>query len=110
MSTVVKAIGSAAVVTLALDIISKETFDRFELAWEWRASQGANSGVKYFVLEDMDAAIGHEYQIIDDERHADAKIGPERQTSSLYDVLTATNRKVEPAGRFNTGRIVVHGP
>lgn len=94
----------------ALDLISAATFDRFELALEWRIAEGGNSGVKYFVLEDMDSAIGHEYQIIDDERHADAKIGPERQTSSLYDVLTATNRKLEPAGRFNNGRIVVHGP
>ena len=43
------------------DIISRETFDQFELTWEWRVAAGANSGVKYFVLEDMDAAIGHEY-------------------------------------------------
>jgi hypothetical protein len=94
----------------ARDIISKETFDRFELTWEWRASEGANSGVKYFVLEDMDAAIGHEYQIIDDERHADAKIGPKRQTAALYDVLPATNRPVKPAGEWNQSRIVASGP
>lgn len=91
----------------ALDIISKETFDRFELTWEWRASPGANSGVKYFVLEDMDAAIGHEYQIIDDERHADAKIGPKRQTAALYDVLAAADRPVKPAGEWNMSRVIV---
>lgn len=91
------------------DIISAETFDRFELSWEWKVSTGGNSGLKYFVLEDMDSAIGHEYQIIDDERHPDAKIGVERQTASLYDVLTPANRTLKPAGEFNTSRIVSNG-
>lgn len=93
----------------ARDIISKETYDQFELAWDWRAAQGANSGVKYFVLEDMDSAIGHEYQVIDDERHADAKIGPHRQTAAFYDVLPAANRPIKPAGEWNTSRVVVKG-
>ena len=93
----------------ALDLITTTPYDQFELAFEWRISRGGNSGVKYFVLEDMDAAIGHEYQIIDDERHPDALIGPERQTSSLYDVLTARNRPVRPAGEFNESRIVADG-
>jgi inosose dehydratase len=93
----------------ALDLITTATYDNFELALEWRISRGGNSGVKYFVLEDMDAAIGHEYQIIDDERHPDALIGPERQTSSFYDVLTAANRPIKPAGEFNESRIIVHG-
>jgi hypothetical protein len=93
----------------ALDLITIETFDRFEFSWEWRISEGGNSGVKYFVLEDRDAAIGHEYQIIDDERHADAKIGPHRQTGSLYDVLAATGRPVKSAAEFNQSRIVATG-
>jgi hypothetical protein len=94
----------------ARDLITKDTFDRFELSWEWRISEGGNSGVKYFVLEDMDSAIGHEYQIIDDERHADAKIGIERQTASFYDVLSPSNRPIKPAGGLNRSRVVVSGP
>lgn len=93
----------------ARDIITTATFDRFELSFEWKVSLGGNSGVKYYVLEDMDAAIGHEYQIIDDERHADAKIGLERQTAAFYDVLEPANRKLKPAGEFNSGRIVANG-
>jgi hypothetical protein len=91
------------------DIISKATFEQFELTWDWRIAPGGNSGVKYFVLEDRDAAIGHEYQLIDDERHADAKIGAHRQTASFYDVLPAANRPLKPAGELNTSRIVVRG-
>ena len=93
----------------ARDIITTETFDQFELTWEWRVAEGANSGLKYFVLEDMDSAIGHEYQMIDDERHPDAKIGPQRQTAALYDVLPATNRPMKPAGQFNQSKVVVSG-
>src|SRR5512145_698957 len=93
----------------ALDIITTDTYDQFELSFEWRVSQGGNSGVKYFVLEDRDSAIGHEYQIIDDERHADAKVGPKRQTAAFYDVLAATDRPLKPAGEFNQSRIVVRG-
>jgi len=91
------------------DIISRDTYDQFELRWEWRVAQGANSGVKYFVLEDMDSAIGHEYQVIDDERHPDALIGPHRQTAALYDVLPAHDRTLRPAGQFNESRVVVTG-
>ena len=93
----------------ALDIVSVATFARFDLGWEWRIAQGGNSGVKYFVLEDRDAAIGHEYQLIDDERHPDAKIGPHRQTAAFYDVLAAADRPVKPAGEWNTSRVLVDG-
>jgi Family of unknown function (DUF6807)/3-keto-disaccharide hydrolase len=91
------------------DIITTATYDRFELTWEWKIAEGGNSGLKYFVLEDMDSAIGHEYQMIDDERHADAKIGPHRQTAAFYDVLQANNRPIRPAGQFNQSRVVSNG-
>ena len=91
------------------DIITKETYDQFDLRWEWKISQGGNSGVKYFVLEDEPAAIGHEYQLIDDERHPDAKIGPHRQTAALYDVMQAHDRPIKPAGEWNTSEVIVRG-
>ncbi len=91
------------------DIITKDTFEQFELSIEWKVAPGSNSGIKYFVLEDRDSAIGHEYQVIDDERHADAKIGSHRQTAAFYDVLPATDRPTKPAGEWNTTRIVVRG-
>jgi len=91
------------------DIITKETFGSFELSFEWRIAKGGNSGVKYLVLEDQDSAIGHEYQIIDDVAHADAKVGPQRQTAAFYDVLPAADRPTKPAGELNTTRIVVRG-
>ena len=93
----------------ARDLITTNTYDNFELAFDWKVSPGGNSGVKYFVLEDRDSAIGHEYQLIDDQKHADAKIGGHRQTAAFYDVLPATSHPVKPAGEFNQSRIVVNG-
>jgi len=93
----------------ARDIITVGTYDNFDLRWEWKAAQGANSGVKYFVLEDEPSAIGHEYQLIDDERHPDAKIGPHRQTAAFYDVMAAHDRPLKPAGEWNTSEVIVRG-
>jgi hypothetical protein len=91
------------------DIITTGTYREFDLRWEWKVAQAGNSGVKYFVLEDQPAAIGHEYQLIDDERHPDAKIGPHRQTAALYDVFPAHDRPIKPAGEWNTSEVIVKG-
>jgi hypothetical protein len=91
------------------DIITTGTYDQFDLRWEWKVAQGGNSGLKYFVLEDEASAIGHEYQMIDDERHPDAKIGPHRQTAALYDVFPAADRPLKPAGEWNNSQVIVKG-
>ena len=91
------------------DIITTGTYDQFDLRWEWKVAQGGNSGLKYFVLEDEASAIGHEYQMIDDERHPDAKIGPHRQTAAFYDVLPAADRPLKPAGEWNQSQVIVKG-
>ena len=33
------------------DIITVDTFDNFDLQFEWKVIEGANSGVKYLVTE-----------------------------------------------------------
>jgi len=92
------------------DIVTLDTFDNFDLQFEWKVAPGANSGVKYLVTEDRSGPIAHEYQIIDDLRHADARIGPHRQTAALYDAIPApANKPIKPAGEINSGRVVVNG-
>ena len=93
----------------AKDIITDATYDQFDIKWEWKISEGGNSGLKYFVMEDETSAIGHEYQMIDDERHPDAKIGPHRQTAALYDVFPAADRPMKPAGEWNNSEVIVKG-
>src|SRR6185436_2570098 len=90
------------------DIITDEAFDDFDLRWEWKVSPGANSGLKYFITEERNSAIGHEYQLIDDGKHADAKLGEgKRVTASFYDVLKPGETKLKPVGEFNQSRVMV---
>lgn len=100
------------------DIITTKEFGAFELEFDFKLTEGANSGVKYFVKEDYDtkgkSAIGLEYQVLDDERHPDAKLGRDgnRTLSSLYDLITRKNTDLNKAaikkiGEWNKGRIIV---
>src|SRR5262245_22963106 len=61
------------------DIVTTGQYDNFELQLEWRISPGGNSGIKYLVDEDMVktgySGLGFEMQVLDDERHPDAKMG-----------------------------------
>ncbi|MBI1842194.1 MAG: DUF1080 domain-containing protein [Verrucomicrobia bacterium] len=91
------------------DIISDASFQEFDLRWEWKVAEGANSGLKYFILEERGKAVGHEYQMIDDARHSDALTGPLHQTASFYDVLPPSAKATKPAGAWNSSRIVVRG-
>jgi hypothetical protein len=85
------------------------------LQFEFRLTEGANSGVKYFVKEDekyKGAAIGLEYQVLDDTKHPDAKQGVvgNRRQGSLYDLIPAiqNTRGQHKVGEWNWGRIVVY--
>lgn len=91
------------------DIVTTDTFGDFDLRFQWKVQPGSNSGVKYFVTEDRPSAIGHEYQIIDDLRHPDAKISAERQTASFYDVKAASSHPTRSVGEWNDARILVQG-
>ncbi|WP_317132028.1 3-keto-disaccharide hydrolase [Rufibacter hautae] len=94
------------------DIITEQQYDNFELTLEAKLTPGANSGVKYFVTERLPkspgSAIGLEFQILDDDLHPDAKMGKDgnRTIGSLYDLITARNKKVMSIGEWNKVRIV----
>lgn len=74
------------------DIMTDEEFGAFELQMEFKTSAGSNSGIIYYLTSPHDpssgAPLGLEYQILDDERHPDAKLGIDgnRTLASLYDV------------------------
>ena len=92
------------------DIITEKTFSDYEFAWEWKLAPGGNNGVKYFVTEDRPGAPGHEYQMIDDGKHADAKGAGTHLTAAFYDVLpAAADKPLKPAGEWNQSRLVVRG-
>lgn len=95
------------------DIIYDRKFRDFELSFEWKVSPGANSGVFYLAQEIPEEPIWKsalEYQILDNERHPDAKLGKDgnRQSASLYDLVPAVPQNAKPAGEWNTGGILVY--
>lgn len=97
------------------DIVTKEEYGAFDLSFEFKLTPGANSGVKYFVTlteNNTGSAIGLEYQVLDDERHPDAKLGRDgnRTLASLYDLIKAEKqpRFLRPIGEWNRGRVVVY--
>lgn len=96
------------------DIMTREQFGDFEFSFEWRISEGGNSGVIYRVKEQDSPSwhTGPEMQILDDERHPDAKAGVDgnRTAGSLYDMIAPTPGVVRPAGEWNQARIVARGP
>lgn len=99
------------------DIMTVATFEDFELVLEWKVAPGANSGIKYNVSEEMSmsapprhAALGFEYQIIDDDSHPDAQLGPNRTSAAMYDLIGPSSEKqLRPVGEFNEARLVFRG-
>lgn len=96
------------------DIVSMDKYSNFELKVDFKITEGANSGIKYFVNTDLNkgegSSIGLEFQILDDAKHPDAKLGNHdgsRTVSSLYDLIQAdTNKVVNPIGEWNQALII----
>lgn len=96
------------------DIVTEKDYAAFELKFDFKLSEGANSGVKYFVTEsegNKGSAIGLEYQILDDAKHPDAKLGREgnRTLASLYDLKASEKipASLKKIGDWNQGVIRV---
>lgn len=97
------------------DIVTTRTYKNFILKVDFKITEGANSGIKYFVNTELNkgagSAIGCEYQILDDDKHPDAKLGVNgnRTVGSLYDLIPAIKEKPFKKKEFNTAMIVVNG-
>ncbi|MEI6945880.1 DUF1080 domain-containing protein [Paraflavisolibacter sp. H34] len=97
------------------DIVTTGAYGAFILQFDFKLSEGANSGVKYLITEQdttSGSAIGPEYQVLDDERHPDAKLGVvgNRTLASLYDLIPSIKepRARKPIGEWNRGMVVVY--
>ncbi|GHE54449.1 hypothetical protein GCM10011340_06340 [Roseivirga thermotolerans] len=87
------------------DIITVDQFANFELELQFMLTEGANSGVKYFVDPQLNqgtgSAIGCEFQLLDDQRHPDAKMGVNgnRTLGALYDLIAPENLSIPGRGK-----------
>jgi hypothetical protein len=100
------------------DLMTRETYRNFELTWDWKISRAGNSGVKYNVSEDISmasapnhAALGFEYQMLDDSLHEDNKV-PSHRTGALYDLIPPNANKgvaMKQVGDWNRSTIIFRG-
>ena len=94
-------------------IYAKQKFSNFHLKIEWKISQGGNSGIFYLGKEVEGWEIyrtAPEMQILDNERHPDAKLGVDgnRMAGSLYDLIPAKPQNTKPSGEWNHVHILCY--
>ena len=99
---------------LGTDIVTKETFQDFELSLEFKVSPGGNSGIFYRVLEDDGMEIWQnaaEYQVLDDDAYVaeGARAEDAQLTAGNYDMHPANGGAVKPVGEWNLAGILVKG-
>ncbi|GAB2589708.1 3-keto-disaccharide hydrolase [Spirosoma areae] len=95
------------------DIVTVDTYQSFELVFDWKLGKGGNSGVKYFIEERQPkpagSQAGYEYQLIDDADYIynGKHLPQDLKTGSIYDVIPAEKPDVR-VEVWHTSRIIVH--
>ena len=92
-------------------LVSDGTYENFELSVEWKISPGGNSGVFYRVIEeggDLNWG-GIECQVLDNDKHPDAKVDANRKAGAAYYMYPPTKDMAKPVGEWNQLRIIVQG-
>ena len=88
------------------DIVTDKVYKSFELSIEWNISERGNSGIFWGVQEgeshNKPYSTGPEIQVLDNERHPDAKANPKfHQAGALYDLVQPSKDVCNPAGEWN---------
>ena len=133
---------------IEVDLQTEREYGDYELRFDWRVSEGGNTGLKYRLQRSIFVdktkiqqgpggfegllgreisnprsdrsqllpavggfvyTVGFEYQLIDDQRHPDAKRGPDRRTGALYSMIPPVDGHAKPAGEWNSSRLIVRG-
>lgn len=92
------------------DIITIDEFGSFELCFEWKVTEGANSGVFFHVAEGDYGAVyetGPEYQVLDNAKHHDGE-NALTSAASNYALDAPVEDRTRPVGEWNQARISVH--
>ena len=92
------------------DLMTKEKYTDYELMFEWKVTEGANSGVMYRVTTGDNAPYlsGPEFQILDDAKHRDGK-KETTSAGSLYALYVPEGKKTKPVGEWNSAKITHKG-
>ncbi len=93
------------------NLVTDREFTNFVLELEWNIAEGGNSGIFWGIREDekfgQPYQTGPEIQVLDDERHPDAKNGSNRLAGALYDMVPPSEAAVNPAGQWNAVELMI---
>jgi hypothetical protein len=90
------------------DLVTKGSYENFDLSFDWKISPKGNSGVMFHVIPVGEETYesGPEYQVLDNARGEP----PLERAAGLYALYAPLKDMTNPVGQFNHGRIVVdHG-
>ncbi|NDP28667.1 MAG: DUF1080 domain-containing protein [Flavobacterium sp.] len=92
------------------DLVTDKEYENFHLKLEWKAAPKANSGIIFYVNENLEKypntySTGLEMQILDNEGHSDGKITKHR-AGDLYDLIKSSTEPVKPVGEWNTAEVL----
>lgn len=94
------------------DLVTRDEYTDFVLSLDWKISEAGNSGVFWGVNEDAKYSTGYqtgpEVQILDNDKHPDAKAGTTHQAGALYDMVSPAEDVTKPIGEWNTMVITVN--
>ncbi len=94
------------------NLVTDKEFTDFVLTLEWNIAEGGNSGIFWGVNESEEYGqpyvTGPEIQVLDDERHPDAKNGTDRLAGALYDMVSPSANVVKPAGEWNAVEVMIN--
>lgn len=93
------------------DIVTKGRYGDFAFKFEFRLTEAANSGIKYFYDEKQNSGTCEEYQILD-PAHPDATRGRDgnRRVAALYDIFPSrADAILKKTGEWNEGMVVSRG-
>jgi hypothetical protein len=92
-------------------LITKKQYENFDLKYDWKITEGGNSGVLYHVIESerypTPYLTGPEYQVVDDVGFP-SELEEWQKTGADYAMYGPDSdiKNLNPAGEWNTSRIV----
>ena len=93
------------------NLVTTDTYGDFVLSLEWRIGEGGNSGVFWGVAElekfGQPYQSGPEIQVLDNEKHPDARNGTTHQAGALYDMVAPSEDVTRPVGEWNTMELTI---
>jgi len=92
---------------ITADLMTKDKYENFDFTVDYKISPKGNSGILYLVTEEYPYShlSGPEYQIIDDVNFP-GKLEDWQHTASNYAMNPAPTAAPNPAGEWNTARII----